>query len=315
VSAPTTAGSERVVALETGDETLIGVMSAPTVPSNGRAVVLCPGGWYGTATNRNRVFVRAARRLVDEGLTTLRFDWHGVGESTGDIDRFALDEPFVDDVLAAVRFLAEEQGIDDVTLVGVCFGARGAFAASAHPAVRHLVLLNFPLPRPAEVSKARLYGARHGGRDLARMVVKPAFLAGFRDANTRRVYRKALRLKLRSLRKRHSPVRTPASIVQPGRTTITQAEVRRHLETLAARGAATHLLFGEDDLELRAFESFVDQGMQKLIDAEDGSLDVHVVPGAIHGFADLRVQEAVIEHIVRLATRTERREGRRAADG
>ena len=47
--------------------------------------------------------VRLARAIANLGHTVVRFDWHGVGDSSGEIDRFVLDRPFVGDVVAVCR--------------------------------------------------------------------------------------------------------------------------------------------------------------------------------------------------------------------
>jgi pimeloyl-ACP methyl ester carboxylesterase len=295
------AGAEEVVILPAESDSLVGVLTAPVASPNGRAVVLCPGGWFGTATNRNRVFVRMARRLAGEGFTVLRFDWHGVGESAGTIERYELDDPFVDDVAAATGYLAE-RGFTDVTLVGVCFGARAAFGAAGHPGVRRLVLLSFPVPNPADVTKATLYGDRHGSLAMLKLAFSPAVLDGLRDPNTRRVYRKGLRLKMRSLRARYPRRGSTRSSAEPRRTSLTPSELLRQLTALADRGVVTNLVFGEEDLELTAFQRFVDPPLQQLLDSRRGLVDVRTVAGQIHGFGTIAVQDEVVETVIGLAT-------------
>jgi pimeloyl-ACP methyl ester carboxylesterase len=295
--------AEEIVLLPAGSDSLVGVVTAPRASPKGRAVVLCPGGWFGTATNRNRVFVRMARRLADEGFTVLRFDWHGVGESAGTIDRYVLDDPFVDDVAAAVGYLGE-RGFADVTLVGVCFGARAAFGAAASPGVGGLVLLSFPVPNPADMTKASLYGARHGSLAMLRLAFTPAVLDGLRDHHTRRVYRKALRLKMRSLRTRYLRQGSTGPPTKRRRTSLTPSELLRQLTALADRGVVTNLVYGEDDVELTAFERFVDPPMRQLLDSPTRLVDVRTVPGQIHGFGTIAVQDQVVEAVVALATRT-----------
>jgi pimeloyl-ACP methyl ester carboxylesterase len=77
----------------------------------------------------------------------LRFDYHGVGDSTGHITRFRHDDPSVDDVRACLAWLAE-RGFDRFVLIGECFGARTALAVH-DDRIEAMVLLSLPV-RDAE---------------------------------------------------------------------------------------------------------------------------------------------------------------------
>jgi pimeloyl-ACP methyl ester carboxylesterase len=285
---------ESVVALEASGVDLVAFLTRSTALSDGPSIVLCPGGWYGTATNRNRVFVRLARHLAATGATVIRFDWHGVGESAGMIDRYVLDEPFASDVVAAAERIAEE-GDRELILVGVCFGARSALAAAPDvPGLKQLILLSFPVPNPEGLTKASWYGRQHGIRDLLRLSTDRAVLSGLLDPNVRRVYRKALRMKLRAIRKTHSATVSGGRERTPTQTRLTPRELLRQLEALDCRGVRTHLIFGEEDLELAAFEEFREGALDSYLTAGGSGASVRTVPGNIHGFDSLAVQEDVI---------------------
>jgi pimeloyl-ACP methyl ester carboxylesterase len=301
LSSPAGIIKEAVVRIPSEPDTLVGVVTSPSVASNGRAVVLCPGGWFGTATNRNRIFVRMARHLSAEGFTVLRFDWHGVGESTGQIDRYLLDEPFEGDVVAAVACLTK-QGFDDVTLVGVCFGARSAFAAGGLQAVRRLVLLSFPVPNSPGMASGHVEASRQAPLALLKLAVSRSVLEGLRDHNARRVYATALRRKLRASVGRHLRW-GKRPLTKSRRMTLTPPQLLRELTALADRGVIVDFLFGQDDLELIAFESFVDAPIRQLLDGRAALVGVRTLPGQIHGFGSLALQERVIEQIAELLTR------------
>ena len=67
----------------------------------------------------NSVVEILADNLFGGGISTLRFNFRGVGKSTGTFDDGRGEQ---DDVLAAVSFM-EEQGIQEVLLAGYSFGA------------------------------------------------------------------------------------------------------------------------------------------------------------------------------------------------
>jgi pimeloyl-ACP methyl ester carboxylesterase len=291
------ATDEAVAVLDAANGALVAIVTRSNGPDGGPGVVVCPGGWYGTSTNRNRVFVRLARRLAAGGATVIRFDWHGVGESAGEIDRYVLDEPFTDDVVAAADHL-QALGHRDLTLVGVCFGARSALgAAPLVPGLRRLILLSFPVPSPEGLTKASWYGSRHGLRDLLRLSTDRAVLAGLRDPNVRRVYRKAVRLKLRSVRGRNLGRSAVARPKVSSPSLLTPGELLRQLSELERRGVSTHLLFGEEDIELAAFAEFRDDALDRYLASESAGTIVRTVSGNIHGFDTLAVQDAVIDLI------------------
>jgi pimeloyl-ACP methyl ester carboxylesterase len=288
---------ESVVVLEAASGHLVAFVTRSRQASDGPSVVLCPGGWYGTSTNRNRVFVRLARRLAAGGATVVRFDWHGVGESAGVIDRYVLNEPFVDDVVSATSYL-EAQGYDDVTLVGVCFGARSALAAAPLvPHLRRLILMSFPVPSAPGLTKADWIGRRHGARDWLRLSTDRAVLAGLLDPNVRRVYRKAVRMKLRAVR-RQSGLHSRGQSGEIGTHEMLPHRLRRQFLELDRRGVDTQLVFGDEDIELAAFGEFVDEALRAYLDSSSSKTVVSVVPGNIHGFDTLAVQSTLIELLV-----------------
>lgn len=75
----------------------------------------------------NPVMANLARRLAATGIATLRFNFRGVGGSTG--KRTWMRQGEQADVLAAVHYLAQLQGVERVYVAGYSFGAAVALAA------------------------------------------------------------------------------------------------------------------------------------------------------------------------------------------
>jgi alpha/beta superfamily hydrolase len=67
----------------------------------------------------NSIVENLAETLFDAGISTLRFNFRGVGKSTGTFDDGRGEQ---DDVLAAISFM-EEQGIREILPAGYSFGA------------------------------------------------------------------------------------------------------------------------------------------------------------------------------------------------
>jgi alpha/beta superfamily hydrolase len=87
---------------------------------SGVALVLHPHP-LGGGTMHNKVVFRAASALNDAGLITLRINFRGVGQSTGLHDEGRGE---LEDVRAAIKYLATTYQEEPITLCGFSFGAR-----------------------------------------------------------------------------------------------------------------------------------------------------------------------------------------------
>jgi uncharacterized protein len=108
----------------------------------GVALVLHPHP-LGGGTMHNKVVYRAAAALNDAGLITLRINFRGVGQSTGQHDQGRGER---DDVRTALDYLSSEYPGQSVTLCGFSFGARvGLEVGIADPRVQFLIGIGVPL--------------------------------------------------------------------------------------------------------------------------------------------------------------------------
>src|SRR5678816_2419188 len=83
--------------------------------------LVCHPHPLGGGTMHNKVVFRAAAGLVDAGLITLRFNFRGVGASTGTHDEIQGGR---DDIRDALEYLAKEYPGQPITLAGFSFGSR-----------------------------------------------------------------------------------------------------------------------------------------------------------------------------------------------
>lgn len=108
----------------------------------GVALVLHPHP-LGGGTMHNKVVFRAAAALNDAGLITLRINFRGVGQSTGQHDEGRGER---DDVRTALDYLSGEYPGKSITLCGFSFGARvGLEVGIADERVRCLIGIGTPL--------------------------------------------------------------------------------------------------------------------------------------------------------------------------
>jgi uncharacterized protein len=134
--------SESRITFPCGDLTLEGLLALPDGGAPGAAVVCHPHPMYGGSMHNN-VVEAVLEALWQRQFATLRFNFRGVGESEGEYEG---GEGELDDVRAAVAFVAGRAGLKSVTLAGYSFGASVSLRAGlTDPAVDRLVLVALPV--------------------------------------------------------------------------------------------------------------------------------------------------------------------------
>jgi uncharacterized protein len=96
------------------------IIKEPKGEAKGAALVCHPHP-LGGGTMHNKVVYRAAQGLLDAGLVTLRFNFRGVGASTGEHDD-GIGE--IQDVKDALNYLTENYPKFPITFAGFSFGSR-----------------------------------------------------------------------------------------------------------------------------------------------------------------------------------------------
>ncbi len=121
------------------------ILKEPRVsPARGVALVLHPHP-LGGGTMHNKVVFRAASALNDTGLITLRINFCGVGQSTGEHDEGRGE---LEDVRAGLDYLEENYRDFDVTLCGFSFGARvGLEVGISDDRVVNLISIGTPVDK------------------------------------------------------------------------------------------------------------------------------------------------------------------------
>ncbi len=96
------------------------ILKEPKGEALGVALVCHPHP-LGGGTMHNKVVYRAAQGLLDAGLVALRFNFRGVGASTGEHDDGNGEQ---EDVKDALKYLHENYPNQPITLAGFSFGSR-----------------------------------------------------------------------------------------------------------------------------------------------------------------------------------------------
>lgn len=184
--------SEIAISFDCESDQLIGIISQPAVPNDCGVVIVVGGPQYRIGSHRQ--FVLLARFLATEGITTLRFDYRGMGDSSGEFRDFnAVDM----DMRAAIDALQRsDPRIKRVVIWGLCDAASAAlFYAPTDQRIIGLVLAN-PWVRTstgqAQAVLTQYYRSRLLDRALWKKVLTGQFDFKKSISSLARVIRRAL---------------------------------------------------------------------------------------------------------------------------
>lgn len=135
---------QRPVVFKSDEYELYGVLHLPykmSLKHRVPAVVFCHG-FTGTKVEVHRIFVIMARRLARYGIASIRFDFRGCGDSSGDF-LYTTIKGEIRDARHAIDFICAQPGIDKdrVGILGFSLGgAIAAYVAGKDPRVKTLAL-------------------------------------------------------------------------------------------------------------------------------------------------------------------------------
>lgn len=287
-----TAGDEAPVYIRAGEEHVFGIVTRPTGPANGTAVLCLHAGAQTLTSHRNGVYTRLCRDLAAAGYTTLRIDYHGTGDSSGVlVDRSPLGQTIVD-VEAAVQWLTE-QGTPRVVVVGTCWGALvGLLAAARQKSVVAASLISPPLQLIETGASATHRRQRH--EPLIRALSHALRPTTLRLLLAERQYRtwlvtRAWRRVARSLPARTSRGRR----VDQGADHVTLS-AQSLFKPLARRGVEVRVLLGENE---PTYVALKEKGALPALEAASQIIDVQVTPVALHGLTTVRAQDEAVRFV------------------
>jgi uncharacterized protein len=259
--------SESVVSFRCAGEQLIGIVTTPENATKYGVVIVVGGPQFRIGSHRQ--FVLLARSLGERGITTLRFDYRGMGDSSGDLrDFMAIDE----DIRAAVDTLQNANPkLERIILWGLCDAASASlFYAHKDSRIAGLVLAN-PWVR-TDVGEAQAYLNHYYRARFLDMVFWKKILRGHFDffASARSFFemmRKAMRKTSPEAGARELPLRE-----------------RMYASWASFNGEVLVLLSGED-LTAQEFSSMVKASSpwRELIDGP--RVTKHNIPLANHTFS------------------------------
>lgn len=282
-----TSADETPVFFPAAGQELFGIFTRPTTEPSGIAAVLLSGGSWVASAGRNRIWARLARGLAERGFATMRFDYRGVGDSTGALTEFKIEEPLTEDVEGAIAWIRGQQ-LSEFVLLGTCFGGRTALAmAKDVPGIRGVALFGSPV---------RDFQSGYGLATLPpswylRKAASRRALAGLFDPRKRQVYVRLMQKKVKRALGRAD--RDPAGRQRSGFHWVSPLVIDA-LNGLIDMGVPVLFVYGREDPFLHELEQGRAGALGKLLQRAGDLVTIDVIEGKVHGLTTGAVQEQVI---------------------
>lgn len=261
---------ERPVLFDCEGERLVGILALPESPARVAVVVIVGGPQYRAGSHRQ--FVQLARHLAAAGFPTMRFDYRGMGDSTGAARTFEECGPDIAAAIGVVR--AHCPGVERFVLWGLCDAASAAldyWHSARDPRVVAMALLNPWVRTETTLAKAHL---KHY---YARRLVSKEFWAKLCSGGLAPA--EALGAFARNLARAFS---RPQRALGPAK----EAFQYRMAAALREFPGPVLLILSGDDLTAKEFLEYAhaDPGWRGLL--ERAGLERHDLPGADHTFSN-----------------------------
>jgi pimeloyl-ACP methyl ester carboxylesterase len=271
---------EKPVFFSSGGEALFGILTTPGPECDALVLIAGPGSANAATFQRNCVAVELARRLAESGLAVLRFDYHGIGDSTGDLGNFDLEKPLREDMDAAVMW-ARTNGFTRLGLVGICYGTRTALSVmDSDENVSAIALVTMPFAEKVTVLTRKI-----GFIGLIKGVLRPSTWRRFSDPAHRIAYRKLMLSGFRRLTGRRADRAS-----RSGR----RANAMSRLLLASASRIPILMLYGIEDRHYLNAREAIDSLAAKVPGL---TLDTSYL-GELHGFPTLQGQKAFVDKLV-----------------
>ena len=269
--------TEHCVTFPCAGEQLLGIAAAPERPQKTGVLIVVGGPQYRVGSHRQ--FLLISRALAEAGYPTMRFDFRGMGVSTGELRDF---EGVNEDVGAAIDvFQAHCLQLERIVLWGLCDAATASLLywdLTRDARVGGQVLLN-PWVR-SEATLARTHIRHYYGQRLLQAEFWHKLLRG----------KLGIRRALQGLATSWLRARKPSSDASADATLPFQKRMMRALEGFPG---PTLLILSSDDYTAKEFLEACQADAQATRALAATQLKRVDVPGADHTFSSRDLRQAV----------------------
>ena len=254
------------------DNRLCGIMTLPARPTPASMACILMNAGVIHRIGPHRLNVKIARALARNGMTSLRMDLSGLGDSGAARGGANFREQAVSDLREGMDLIEKETGIDRFVVIGICSAAVHAYFVSlADTRIAGLLMFDgftFPTARTALTRRWKRFqrmswgaAARHAWETLTDISSHPATVAE-----------------------------------QPSSTNPSRQEFQSAMDALVRRGAAVYVMYSGSLIEAHNYET-------QFRDAFRGASFLRTVrydfcPAIDHTVTPLAAQSDFIERIL-----------------
>lgn len=279
-------------------DALIGILSQPDegVETDLPCLLLLNSGIL-HRVGPNRLYVKMARALADEGFPVFRFDLSGIGDSSMRNDHRPLQTRWVGEVREVMDALEARHGITRFGLTGICLGATLSFKTACED------------PRVVGAALINAQDHLHDGTDeLLHAEIRQSANArhnwriAFSSSMSGQKWRKALRGEV-DVRGVARLLKAQASrFLKPKESTsLSDIDgIEASFDALDQRGAKVLHIYSEGDVGLDYLELML--GDRMAAQQERGALQIETIAGSNHTFTLLQNQSDLIASVGRWAS-------------
>jgi pimeloyl-ACP methyl ester carboxylesterase len=259
-------------------------------------VLLSPGVKMRVAPHG--LYRKLAEPFLERGITVLRVDFHGLGDSEGELPEVQLDQLYrqvqlgrhVQDVHAALDWLEHEQGFERFIVGGLCGGAlTGLLAAEGEPRVAGLYTIGIPVCLDGPAERAPQHMTRGQLNSITRSYLgklsRPS--AWWRIVTLQSDFGLIIRSLASKLRKRkpQATIAMQANGKTPPATNLNPHFPGAYLQLLQRKTPVFLLFSGADRLYFEYQEKFAEPWQDELR-THESLVDLAVVENANHVLGD-----------------------------
>ena len=284
---------------------LFGILHQPAQPvAHAPALILLSPG-VKMRVGPQRLYRRMAQQFADAGMTVLRFDFYGLGDSEGVLTETLMRDVynhievgrFIDDTVDAMNWMQQELGCSRFILSGLCGGAiTGLLTGSRDERVVGLLGLGITPLLASQTADPSLYMTRGQLRDIGQTylskIANPR--AWLRLITFRSDYRLLWRAVLSTRRAANAPAPPPAEAAPAEADNASPLFPPAFFAMLRTHRPMLLIFGGADRLHFEFEEKFRARHREQLAALPDG-YTVHVIENANHVLSSEAWQREMLE--------------------